>query len=32
MFVTTTDLDQNVLDAFPDAQIIYVESGKIKKN
>lgn len=30
LFITTTDLDEKLFTAFPDAKIIYVESGKIK--
>lgn len=30
LFVTTTDIDENILKSFPDAKIIVVENGKIK--
>jgi len=31
LFITTTDLDEKILDAFPEAKIIYIESGKIRE-
>lgn len=30
IFVTTTELDQRIMDSFPDAKIIYIEKGNIK--
>lgn len=31
LFITTTDIDENILNSFPDAEIIYVENGEIRK-
>jgi len=31
LFITTTDLDEKLLDAFPEAKVIYIESGKIRE-
>lgn len=31
LFITTTDLDKKLFEAFPDAKVIYVEGGKIKE-
>ena len=30
LFITTTDLDEKLFQAFPDAKVIYIESGKLK--
>lgn len=29
LFITTTDIDQKLMESFPDAKIIYVDQGKI---
>ena len=31
LFITTTDLDEKLLDAFPEAKVIYIDSGKIRE-
>lgn len=31
LFITTTDLDEKLFDAFPEAKVIYVDGGKIKE-
>ena len=31
LFITTTDLDKKLLDAFPEAKILYIENGTIKE-
>lgn len=31
LFITTTDIDENILNSFPDAKLIYIEKGSIKK-
>ena len=31
LFITTTDLDEKLFEAFPDAKVIYVEGGKIRE-
>ena len=30
LFITTTDLDEKLFEAFPEAKVIYIDSGKIK--
>lgn len=30
LFITTTDIDENILASFPEAKIIYIENGTIK--
>lgn len=32
LFITTTDIDENILKSFPDAKIIYIEKGEIREN
>lgn len=32
LFITTTDIDQKLMDSFPEAKIIYVDQGKIREN
>lgn len=32
LFITTTDIDKNLMMSFPEAKIIYIENGKIKEN
>ncbi|MEE0691593.1 MAG: DNA replication/repair protein RecF [Lachnospiraceae bacterium] len=32
IFVTTTDIDQKIMDSFPDSKIIYIEKGKLREN
>ncbi len=31
LFITTTDIDQKLIDSFPEAKIIYVDQGKIRE-
>ena len=31
LFITTTDLDEKLFRAFPEAKVIYIDSGKIKE-
>jgi DNA replication and repair protein RecF len=31
LFITTTDLDQKLFDAFPEAKVIYIDGGKMKE-
>lgn len=31
LFITTTDIDQKLMDSFPEAKIIYVDQGKIRE-
>ena len=31
LFITTTDIDKNLMNSFPDAKIIYIHQGKIKE-
>jgi len=31
LFITTTDIDQKLMESFPDAKIIYVDQGKISE-
>ncbi len=32
LFITTTDIDQNLMASFPDAKKIYIDGGRIKEN
>ncbi|MGN0658119.1 MAG: DNA replication/repair protein RecF [Emergencia sp.] len=32
LFITTTDIDKNLMESFPEASVIYVENGGIKEN
>lgn len=31
LFITTTDVDENIRNSFPEAKIIYIENGNIRK-
>ena len=32
LFITTTDIDKNLMTSFPDAKLIYIHNGKITEN